>query len=158
MTNSLYLSDVILLLTAAVLFYAALNDLKHFTIRNELILLLVILFLIHSFISGRWTSLLWTLGFVFSMFLIMLFFYSRNLMGGGDVKLLTVALMWVGIDCALAFSVLLLLFALLHTVATKLHWVSGHKLDDGRARIPFAPSIAAALIGTFMLGCLQPVR
>jgi prepilin peptidase CpaA len=79
-------------------------------------------------------------------------------MGGGDVKLLTVAFLWVGIGCALPFAVLLLLFAGMHVIATKLGWAETRQADDDeRKRIPFAPSVAAALIGVFMLGCLAPV-
>jgi hypothetical protein len=32
-----------------------------------------------------------------------------------------------------------------------------HAGEDKRTRIAFAPSVAAALIGIFMLGCLAPV-
>ena len=54
-------SQAVLILTAAVLFYVALTDLKHFTIRNELILLLMVLFFLHAVLSGRWTTLHWNL-------------------------------------------------------------------------------------------------
>jgi prepilin signal peptidase PulO-like enzyme (type II secretory pathway) len=67
-----------------------------------------------------------------------------------------VAFLWAGIDCAFAFSLLLLVFAMLHLGATKLGLANVERLDrDGRIRIPFAPSIAAALIGVLMLGCLN---
>jgi prepilin peptidase CpaA len=92
------------------------------------------------------------------MFIIMFFIHLHRLMGGGDVKLLSVAFLWVGIGCALPFALLLLLFASVHTIAAKLGWVDAQRAkNDGRMRIPFAPSIAAALVGVFMLGCLAPV-
>ena len=50
-------------------------------------------------------------------------------------------------------TVLLLLFALIHAIVAKLGLVKTIGAD--RRRIPFAPVVAAALIGTFMLGCLD---
>ena len=43
------LSHVVLVITAAVLFYVALTDFKQFKIRNELILVLAGLFVVHAF-------------------------------------------------------------------------------------------------------------
>ena len=156
MTSSIA-SQVVLVLTAATLFYVALTDLKHYKIRNEVILVLTALFFLHVVLSGRWTVLHWNLGFAALLFLIMLYFYSMKLMGGGDLKLLTVALLWVGPFCALPFALFLLLFAGVHILAVKFKLAKA-QLADGRTTLAFAPSIAAALICVFMLGCLQPVR
>jgi prepilin peptidase CpaA len=158
MTGQFFLSNAILVMTAAVLFYAARTDLKHYKIRNELIFVLIGLFFLHSFLSGRWSGIPWNLGLSLLIFLATLYFYSQNLVGGGDVKLLTVAFLWAGIDCALPFAILLLIFVTIHTVAAKFGWADAqHADEDHRARIPFAPSVAAALIGIFMLGCLAPI-
>jgi len=139
------------------LFYVAHNDLRHYKIGNELIGALAVLFVIHALVSGRWVSVHWNIVFASMMFVVMLIAYSRGLMGGGDVKLLTVAFLWVGIGCALPFAVLLLVFAGLHVLATRLGWADTRRSDDDeRKRIPFAPAVAAALIGVFMLGCLAP--
>jgi prepilin peptidase CpaA len=151
-------SYLILVIVAAVLIYAALTDLKHYKIRNDVILILVLLFFAHAFVSDRWAGIAWNIGFAAFILVVLIYFYSRNLVGGGDVKLLSVALLWVGVDCALPFAVLLLMFASIHTLAARLGWAGTQRLaDDDRQRIPFAPSIAAALIGTFMLGCLVPL-
>jgi prepilin peptidase CpaA len=156
MTSSIA-SQVVLVLTAATLFYVALTDLKHYKIRNEVILVLTALFFLHVVLSGRWTILHWNLGFAALLFLIMLYFYSMKLMGGGDLKLLTVALLWVGPFCALPFALFLLLFAGVHILAVKFKLAKA-QLADGRTTLAFAPSIAGALICVFMVGCLQPVR
>src|SRR6266571_4707632 len=66
------------------------------------------------------------------------------------------ALLWVGLDCALVFAILLLIFVGIHTGVAKLGWVKVQGVGKDK-RIPFAPSIAAALIGTFMSGCLRPL-
>jgi len=158
MMHNAAVSYLILVIAAAVLFYAALTDLKHYKIRNDVILILVLLFFAHAFVSHRWAGIAWNIGFAAFILVVLIYFYSRNLVGGGDVKLLSVALLWAGVDCALPFAVLLLMFASIHTLAARLGWAGTQRLaDDDRQRIPFAPSIAAALIGTFMLGCLAPL-
>jgi len=149
-------SQGVLIITAAVLFYVALADFKHYRIRNEVVLVLAGLFFVHALLSGRWTSMQWNIGFAVLMFGIMLYYYSMKLMGGGDLKLLTVAFLWVGPFSALAFSVFLLLFVGIHIAAVKLKWVEAPMIDN-RKRIPFAPAIAAALIGVFVTGFLRPM-
>jgi prepilin peptidase CpaA len=150
------LSHVVLVITAGVFFYTAITDLKEFTVRNELILVLVGLFFLHALLSGRWIALHWNIGFALLMFSLMLVAYAQNWMGGGDLKLLTVVFLWVGPSCALPFAILLALFASLHTAAAKFGWAAKQQ-DDSRARIPFAPSIAAAAVAIFLMGCLQPL-
>jgi prepilin peptidase CpaA len=149
-------SQEVLILTGAMLFYVALTDLRHYKIRNEVVLVLAALFFLHALLSGRWMVLHWNLGFAALLFLIMLYFYSKKLMGGGDLKLLTVAFLWIGPFCALPFAAFLLLFVGIHILAVKLKLVEA-QIENGQKRLAFAPSIAAALIGVFMIGCLQPV-
>ena len=151
------LSHVVLVITAGVLFYVGLTDFKYFKIRNELVLVLVGLFILHTLLSGRWISAHWNLGFAALMFGIMLYFYAQNAMGGGDLKILTVAFLWVGVGCALPFAVLLAVCAALHMAAAKFGWAEVQEVG-GRKRIPLAPSVAAAMIVCFLLGCLQPVH
>jgi prepilin peptidase CpaA len=150
------LAHVVLVITAAVLFYVALTDFKEFKIRNELILVLAGLFVVHALLSGRWVIAHWNLAFAALMFGVMLYFYAQNLMGGGDVKILTVGFLWVGFLCAFPFAVLLAVFAAVHVVAAKFGWAEVQQVGD-KKRIPLAPSVAAALILCFILGCLQPI-
>jgi len=153
MAASAVLAHTVLVITAAVLFYAAWNDLRNYRIPNELIVVLAGLFVIHAVLSGRWTGMHWNFALAFLMFLIMLFFYIQKTMGGGDLKLLTVGFLWSGYACALPFTIFLLVFALIHAIIVKMGIVKAIG-PDGR-RVPFAPTIAAALIGIFMLGCLE---
>ena len=158
MVPNVYLANVVLVVTAAVLFYAAVTDLKHYKIRNELILVLIGLFVLHTLSSGHWVSAAWNLGLATVIFAFLAYFYARRWMGGGDVKILTVAFLWTGVECALVFAILLFLFASLHSVAIRLGWAESQQAnDDERRRIAFAPSVAAALIAVFMLGCLRPM-
>jgi prepilin peptidase CpaA len=154
--NTTIVSQIVLIITAATLFYVGLTDLKHFKIRNEFIIVLTGLFFLHAFLSGRWTTLHWNLAFAAVMFLIMLYFYSMKAMGGGDLKLLTVAILWVGPFCALPFALFLLLFICIHIFAVKFKLVEARVVSE-KKWLPFAPSIAAALISVFMVGCLQPI-
>jgi len=151
------LSQAILLITGAILFYAALTDLKQFKIPNELIVVLVGMFVLYALLSGQGTRILWNLSLAGVIFLTMLFFYSQHWVGGGDVKIITVAFLWVGMRCALMFTILLFVFASVHSLAATFGWAAAQQNEgDRRKRIPFAPSVAAALVGTFMSGCLQP--
>jgi prepilin peptidase CpaA len=154
--NFAIVSQTVLILTAAVLFYVALTDLKHYKIRNEFILVLTGLFFLHAFLSGRWTTLPWNLGFAAILFLIMLYPYSMKMMGGGDLKLLTVAILWVGPFCALPFALFLLIFTCIHAFAVKFKLVEGKAVGEWQS-VAFAPSVAAALISVFLVGCLRPV-
>jgi prepilin peptidase CpaA len=150
------LANIVLVVTAAVLFYVAVTDLRHYRIRNEFILLLLCLFVLHTMFSGGWLQAAWNFGLAALVFCFLVYWYSRQWMGGGDVKMLTVAFLWIGVECALAFAVLLLLFASLHVVAAKFGLVASHKrCDDGPRRIAFAPSVAAAMIAIFMLRCVS---
>jgi prepilin peptidase CpaA len=156
--HRIYLANSILAITAVILFYAAMTDLKRYQIRNELIAVLAGLFLLHALVSGRWPGMAWNVGLALLLFAVLLYFYSQSLLGGGDVKLLTVAFLWAGVDCALPFAILLSLFAAIHVAAGKLGWANLPRTgEDKRSRIAFAPSVAAALIGVFMLGCLAPM-
>ena len=149
-------SQAVLLLTGGLLFYMALTDLKHFKIRNEFVLALAALFFLHAFVSGRWVIIQWNFGFALLLSLIMFYFYLKNMMGGGDLKLLTVALLWVGPFCALPFALFLLLFVCIHIAAVKLKFIEA-RVVSGKDWIAFAPSVAAALISVFIAGCVQPV-
>ena len=149
-------SQAVLLLTGGLLFYMALTDLKHFKIRNEFVLVLAALFFLHAFVSGRWVIIQWNLGFALLLSLIMFYFYLKNMMGGGDLKLLTVALLWVGPFCALPFALFLLLFVCIHIAAVKLKFIEA-RVVSGKDWIAFAPSVAAALISVFIAGCVRPV-
>src|SRR5712671_459082 len=157
MVPNAFFADLVLAATVIVLMYAAWTDLRHYKIRNEAIALLIVLFVLHRMFLNRWTDSAWNLGLAATIFVVLLCFYSRQWMGGGDVKMLAVALLWTGVECAPAFAVLLLLFVSLHAGAARLGWAASQTLgDDRRPRIAFAPSIAAALIPIVAFGCVRP--
>ena len=149
---SVYSYDV-LVLTAATLFYVAFTDLQEFKIRNELVLVLAGLFLIYSLLSGRWVGIYWNIALAGVTFAAMLYYYQQGLMGGGDVKLLAVAFLWVGVWGAVPFVVLLTASILVHLGVAKLGWAQYKESAVGK-RIPLGPSVAAALTATLVSGYL----
>jgi len=154
--HSFDFATIVLMATVSALFYAAFVDLKHYKIDNEVILLLIGLFFLYSLTSDQWTAVAWHLGLAAGVFLFLVYPYAWHWIGGGDVKMLSVAFLWVGIECALVFVLLLLLFVSLHTLAAKFGWVGSQQDEnDSRQRIPFGPSIAAALIAAILSGCLR---
>ena len=150
------ISNVILVITSGTLCYVSVSDFKEYKIPNWSILLLIGLFLAHAFFSGRWISIHFNLGLASIIFLFSIYFYSQGHMGGGDVKILMIAFLWVGIDCALPLAVLIMLFAAIHTGVARLGWKVVRPYE-GRMRIPFAPSVGAALVCMFIIGCLKAV-
>src|SRR4051812_13705210 len=122
------MSYAVLGVTAAILLWIAATDLCSFKIPNNIILVLVVLFCIYMLVSGRWVMLHWNVGFAALMFVLLLVCYAQNWMGGGDVKLLTVAFLWTGAHCALVFSLMMLALALMHALFAKLEWVQAQRV------------------------------
>ena len=60
------------------------------------------------------------------------------------------------VAAALVFLLIMLAFALVHTLFAKLEWVQSQRVH-GRIKVAFAPAIAGGLIGVFMSGCLSPM-
>ena len=151
MTSHPYASLWILLLTSATLFWVALTDFRNFKIRNEAVLLLAGLYFLYAAASGRWASIPWNVGFAILTLGGMTYIYAVNKMGGGDIKLLAVAFLWTGPWSVLPFALLLPVFIGIHYLAARFGWAAVEKSPAG-LRIPLAPSVAGALIGTFALG------
>jgi prepilin peptidase CpaA len=149
-------AQTVLIITAALLFWMAATDLREFKIRNNFVLVLVGLFFLHAMLSGRWVVLHWNLIFAAVMFLLLLMAYSRRLLGGGDVKLLTTAFLWSGLHCAVPFLLIVTAASLVQLFAARLGWI-GALRENGRLRLAYAPAIASGLIGIFLLGCLAPI-
>lgn len=139
--------------TVAVLVYVGFTDFRTFKIRNESITLLVVLYILYALIARSPYEVLLNFAVSMAVFVVLLCFYARGAVGGGDVKLVSVVCLWIGTHCALLFSALLLVFIGLHVVAVRLGFASTQPMGSHQA-IPYAPSIAGALIGTILFGCL----
>jgi Flp pilus assembly protein protease CpaA len=137
----------------AVLFYVGFTDFRTFKIPNNVIVLLLVLYVLFALVARTRSEIQSDLILSAIMFAVLSWFYSKGVIGGGDVKFVTVACLWVGLHCALAFSVIILVLIGLHIFAAWMGWAAT-KPKAGRFAIPYAPSIAGALIATIMLGCL----
>jgi Flp pilus assembly protein protease CpaA len=142
--------------TVAVLFYIGLTDFRTSKIRNDVVLLLLVLYILFALISRSWFEILWNVVLAAVMFGVLLWFFANRAVGGGDVKLIPVVCLWVGIRCALLYSAFLLLFVGLHLVAARMGWAQTKQMAgrSDRYAIPYAPSVAGALISIIMLGCV----
>src|SRR5271154_7455213 len=114
----------ILLLTSATLFWVALTDLREFKVRNELVVILACLYVVYALFSGAWVSMQWNFAFALLMLAGGIYAYSVQHIGGGDLKLLTVAFLWTGPRLAAAFVILPLMFVVIYYVAPKLRFVA----------------------------------
>jgi prepilin peptidase CpaA len=137
----------------AVMFYVGFTDFRTFKIRNDVLLLLLLLYVLFALVARTPSEILSNVIFAAIIFAVLVLFYTKGVIGGGDVKLVALVCLWVGVHCALLFSILLLLFIGLHLFAAWLGWANTKPLA-GRFAIPYAPSVAGALIATVMSGCL----
>ena len=126
------------------------EDLRCYRIRNGIVLLLGAAFLAACFWQGRADLLAPHL--LFGLFALALLFlaFAAGLIGGGDAKLLVVALIWIGPEGAFVFGIALLVFVLLYIGGARLGWLPSRE-KAGRTQIPFGPSIALAWISVLLL-------
>ena len=141
-------ANFIQLLVGMVLIYIAIEDMLRFKIANESVIVLTLLFLVFSLVSGALWPPLWHLLFGAVMFALVLALYSLGLFGGGDAKLLSVAFLWIGAQNASLFCVLLSLAAGVYLVLQRLCILPGKTNAKGRLMISYGPCIAAAWITT----------
>jgi Flp pilus assembly protein protease CpaA len=138
---------------AVVLLYAAIVDFFTFKIRNSVVLLLFVLYLLFALSARAWSDIFWNFILAAFIFVVLIPFYAKQAVGGGDVKFITVVCLWLAPPCALFFSALLLLFIVLHLTAARIGWARTQPMAGSKA-IPYAPSVAGALIGVIVFGCL----
>ncbi|HTE77627.1 MAG TPA: prepilin peptidase [Xanthobacteraceae bacterium] len=137
----------------AVLFYIGFTDFRSFKIPNNVILLLLVLYVLFAIVARTPPEVLSNLILAAITFVVLLWFYTKGVVGAGDVKFVTVACLWIGLHCALLFSLFLLILIGVHVLAAWLGWAATKPMG-GRLAIPYAPSVAGALIATVLLGCL----
>lgn len=120
MTTLFWANQFLVVCFFAMIIFAAINDAARFRIPNAVSLGLIILFPLHVLVSPvpiDWLSSLMTAGLVFGAGFIL---FSRGLMGGGDVKLLTAAALWAGAGLLLP---LLVVMGLAGGVLAALAWL-----------------------------------
>lgn len=133
--------------------YIGFTDFRTFKIRNENILLLLVLYVMYAVVARSTLEILANVMLATIMLALLVWLYSKRILGAGDVKLIPVICLWVGGRCALLYSVLLLILIGLHLAAVRIGWAPTHNMS-GRRGIAYAPSLAGALVGIILLGCL----
>lgn len=132
--------------------YIAYVDFRTFRIPNRALLLLLALYVLGSIFYVRLTGVIGDGLFAALVFAICLLFYSRNALGGGDVKFLPVAFLFIGVRDALPFCIFLFFFILMHYSAIRLGWARS-RMIAGRHLMPYAPSVTGAFLATNSLIC-----
>ena len=139
--------------TLGLLFYIGLTDLRTFKIHNLSLGLLLVLYALYAAAARSLSDVISDVVLCAIVFAILIWFYSRGAIGGGDVKLLPIACLWLGIHCAFPFSVLLLVFILVQLAAAKAGRLA-IRYRGARWTIPYAPSVCGALAVTIFIGCV----
>lgn len=146
--------DIVTGFVCILLVWVALEDLSRFRIRNAAVLGLMVGFVVHSVAADRASLLIPHAIFAGVGFAALFAAYSLGAIGGGDAKLLTAGLLWVGPEGAVVFALLLLAFSLAYALAAWLGWAPSKQVGQRRA-VPFGPSIAVAWIGVIALMRVQ---
>ena len=109
--------------TVVVLFYVGFTDFRTFKIRNESVALLLVLYIIYALIARSPYDFLLNVAVkgVEAVFVVLLCFYARGAIGGGDVKLVSVVCLWIGTHCVAVLR-----------IASSIHWI-----PRGRCQITF---------------------
>lgn len=78
--------NLVLIVVIALLMYCSITDMLYRIIPNRIVFVILMLLLFYIYITGRDCNII----LVFIVFLIGLLLYSFNIMGAGDIKLITV--------------------------------------------------------------------
>lgn len=144
---------MIALAACAVLAFVIVEDLRHFRIPNGAVLLLAGGFVLACLLRGETARLVPHLLLAGAAFALLLGAFAAGLVGGGDAKLLTAAILWVGPEGAFVYALCLLALALLTALGARLGLLPARQVGK-RLKIPFGPSIAGAWIAVIALGAL----
>jgi prepilin peptidase CpaA len=146
----------ILIALVATLVFTIVDDWRNYTIRNEAILVLLALFAARVIALGDYAQLGGQLMLAAVMMVTLLFVYARGWMGGGDVKLLAVAFLWIGVAQLSTFTLLMCALVIVYYVAAKLKLAPSR--GQARVYIPFAPCISGAWLLTLALTLAKTVH
>lgn len=135
---------------AAVLVWIMVEDLRRFRIRNIAVAALALLFGLDCLAGGRMALLLPHAAFAAACFAGLAVVFAMGAIGGGDAKLLTAALLWVGPEGCLVYALLLLPCTVIYVFGARFaHWPA--RWRGSGLVIPFGPSIAASWLAFMLL-------
>ena len=135
-------TGVLLAILAAILVFAAVVDLRTFTISNRLNLTVALLAPLYwwSAALSPWPGFAIQLAAAATVFLLLAIAFFAGMMGGGDVKLAAAIALWFSPAVTLKFLVLMSLAGGVLTLAV----VGVHRIKrrEGRPEIPYGVAIA----------------
>lgn len=153
---------ILALFYPAMMIHAGIKDLRTMRIPNRLILLLLVGYIVAVPLGGlslsEVLSSLIAAGSVFALFFLT---FTCGWMGGGDVKLLTVAALWLGAGNVVPFifytsifgavlTILLLIFRAVRLPASWRGWEWISRLHHRDTGIPYGVAIAAAAVLVYL--------
>ncbi len=136
MSDPIVIDRLIVVFFLALLLWVAVSDFRDFVIPNRLVLALVALYPAHVIASAQPVQWLMSVGIGVAVFLVGTAFFAFKAMGGGDVKLLGVSVMWAGMDLFFPFFVVVVVsgFVLALVVALRSS-LADVKPDGGRSLV-----------------------
>lgn len=131
------------ILIAFILIYISIDDFLNFRIKNEVIILLIILAIIKFLIIGFNTQFIEHILYAFLIFIFIIVIYSLGIFGGGDAKLLAVIFFIIDKSHWLNFYFELMFITLVYSLLAYLKLIPLRKVTKG-TKIPYGPCICAA--------------
>jgi prepilin peptidase CpaA len=156
----LTLLQTITLLAIALLAVAGYSDIKTFRIPNILVLTIFALGIVRLILIGSPVAVIYAIGAAVLVFLIGCLLFSRGIIGGGDVKLLTTTVLLIRYrDLFEFFVVMSVVGALLSLAVMLIHnylpLYAGPRLaarlPTSRLPVPYGVAISTAGIVTLLL-------
>jgi prepilin peptidase CpaA len=145
------LEKLILVLGIALFVVAAYGDIKTLRIPNALVIAVAVLGLIRLVVIGDLTVVLYTLSASSFVFIAAFLLFWRQLLGGGDAKLITATALLVGYYNLFSFLVLMSLCGVLVTLAVlATHRRSEEPQPKARLAVPYGVAIAGGGIVTLL--------
>lgn len=163
MSVALFIHQIVVLLFAGLLVWAAIVDVRKFIIPNRVVVSLMLLWPAHLVYAWDPATLGWSLLLAAAAFLVGAGLFAARLMGGGDVKLIAAVTLWAGPALVLPFFVVMTLaggaLALASFTPLKGYFYltgiraaasssDGAELPPDQYRLPYA--VAIALGGIFV--------
>ena len=135
-------TDLLLLGLAAILVFAAIVDVRTFTISNRLNLTVALLAPVYwwSISLSPWPDIAIQLAAGLAVFVVLALAFYAGMMGGGDVKLAAALALWFSPQGTVRFLVLMSLAGGVLTLVI-LAWHRARK-REGRPEIPYGVAIA----------------
>lgn len=141
MLSEIYFDHLVLALFMGLLLWVAFTDLRSFRIPNSAILAMAALYPLHVLVADQPVAWIYALVVAAVVLTVGIAMFVMGAMGGGDVKLLTVAVLWAGPEYFAPFLLVTVCagLALAMAMAVRTAW-----LGDGTAS---GGGLAATLSG-----------